>query len=303
MSTPSIACIVLNWNGGERILRCIRSLYASSNITPQVVVVDNGSSDGSLELIQRQYPDVQLIGFEENAGLVLARNTGIRRALEQSFSFVLFIDDDAVVEKDCLHRLFSVLENTPSAGIATPRIFDGSDVEMIWYDGGVTNIFGDTLHRNMGKRKGETESNTPLTISFATGCCVMVKREVFEKVGLLDESYFVYSEDADFSFRARAAGYSIMHIPQAEALHDQSGDTKANKGKWFRDYYVVRNKLMLFQRHYAGIKKVFAVLSFSIAGILAPIVYHTINGEWSRYKAIRAGVVDSLRGRSGKRYS
>lgn len=303
MNTPEIACIVLNWNGSDRILRCIQSLLESQNVKPVIIVVDNGSSDGSPERIVREFQNIHVIRFGENLGLARARNEGIRWALEQRFPFILFIDNDALVTKECLAKLVSVLDGTSGAGIVTPRILDGGSSGRIWYDGGVTNILGNTIHRNMGRESNGVAEKSPMRISFATGCCMLTKREVFEKVGLLDEDYFVYSEDADFSFRASKSGFDIMHVPEAEARHDQSGDTKANRGKWFRDYYEVRNKLMLFERHYAGVKWFMAMMGFGVSGIGDRVAYFALKGEWLRCKAVLAGVGDFMRGRTGKRYS
>jgi GT2 family glycosyltransferase len=130
----------------------------------------------------------------------------------------------------------------------------------------------------------------------------MIVGEVFEKIGFLDEDFFIYSEDVDFSFRARVAGYSIVHVPVASAWHEQSSSAKENRGKWYRDYYVTRNKLLLYRKHYQGWRLGLARVSFSIRWLLVPLTYTFLRGEWKRSVAIVRGVADYHRGRFGGTY-
>ncbi|MFN0157687.1 MAG: glycosyltransferase family 2 protein [Bacteroidota bacterium] len=301
-ASPRICAIVLNWNGGERIHRCVQSLLASTGAQVNVVVVDNGSTDGSNELLAVTFASISLIRLGKNIGLAKARNEGLRWSMEQGFDAMLFIDDDARVAPDTLSQLWQTLQSSPQAGIVTPRILDGNNEKIIWYDGGVTNTFGDPVHRNMGAEAG-TVTRESLEIEFGTGCCQLIKREVVEQIGLLDETFFVYSEDADYSFRAREAAFRIVHVPGAIAWHEQSGDTKKNKGKWYRDYYVTRNKLMLFSKHYKGMKFIVALVGFGIVDFGFRIGYFMVMGEFRRCRAIFDGVTDFLCGRFGERYA
>lgn len=298
--SEQIACIVLNWNGGTTILECLRSIHASRNVVLQSIVVDNGSTDGSLEDIRVEFPDVRIVELAKNKGLAAARNIGVREALKGECGYILFIDDDARVEPDTICRLKEVLATVPDVGIVSPRILDGNTPEIIWYDGGMVNRFGDPVHRGMGKK---AEPSTSVTdIEFATGCCVLIKQEVFSRVGMLDEEFFVYSEDTDFSFRARSSGHRIIHVPSATVLHDQSSDTTANRGKWYRDYYVTRNKLLLFKKHYRGLAWVTAIGYFKIRHGIIPALYFMLTLQPSRLLAVARGVLDHLRGRYGERF-
>jgi GT2 family glycosyltransferase len=296
----TVACVVANWNGGERVLSCLRSLLASEGVQVSLIFVDNGSTDGSIESVRRDFPDADVFVMEENEGLARARNRGAAHALSAGFRYVLFVDDDARVGKTTLALLLGTIRNEPRCGIATPRIFDARERKKVWYDGGAVNWFGDAVHKL--PEDGVPDEATSRETEFATGCCSMIAAEVFEKSGFLDEDFFIYSEDVDFSFRARAAGYTILHMPGASAWHEQSSSAKHNKGKWFRDYYVTRNKLLLFGKHYRGGRQAMALIYFSIRWFALPIAYTFLRGEWGRDRAIIRGVADYCGGRLGGTY-
>ena len=295
-----IACVVTKWNGGRRVLSCLRALGSSQGVAVHVIVVDNGSTDGSLDSVREEFPAAEVIAMGKNVGLAKARNTAVAHALLAGFRYILFVDDDALVGNTTLALLQRAIEDHPRCGLATPRIFDAKGGKKIWYDGGGVNIFGDAIHVTPEESTPDEMANR--VIAFATGCCSMIVGEVFEKIGFLDEDFFIYSEDVDFSFRARVAGYSIVHVPAASAWHEQSSSAKENRGKWYRDYYVTRNKLLLYRKHYQGWRLGLARVSFSIRWLLAPLTYTFLRGEWKRSVAIVRGVADYHRGRFGGTY-
>jgi hypothetical protein len=132
---------------------------------------------------------------------------------------------------------------------------------------------------------------------------MLVKKEVFEAVGLFDEDYFVYCEDADFSFRARSAGFRIVHVPSAVTWHHQSMDTKKNRGKWFRDYYATRNKLLLIRRQTRGFRWFLFLGYFAVKHLFVPSLYYALTAQFRRIAAIVSGVSDFISKRFGERYA
>ncbi len=300
----STVCIVLNWNGGDTILRCLQSVRDSVGVHPALLVIDNGSVDGSPEMIESRFPDASLLRQHSNVGLTSARNAGVAWALAREFRFLFFIDDDAYVAPDTLATLVQTAMNSSATGIVSPRILDAARNDRIWFDGGYRNMFGDFLHKNLGAKVSASDhahSGTPRAIDFASGCCMLVKREVFEGIGGFDEEFFVYSEDADFSARTRAAGLEVMLAPHAISWHHQSSDTKKNAGKEFRDYYVTRNRLLLARRTLHGVRWFVYCIYFILYHCMVPVLYHSITGKPSRVRAILSGVVDYKRGNFGRR--
>jgi hypothetical protein len=297
----SVACIVLNWNGGGRILSCLKSIRDSKGVSTVTFVLDNGSLDGSRGHIPRVFPEAKVRDMGRNAGLVKGRNEGAKWALGEGFPYLLFIDDDAVLADGALALMRNVLEADPQCGLVTPRIFGKRGSDVMWYDGGEIDFWGDPVHRGFG----EPVQGEPIirNEAFATGCCVLIRREVFERIGFLNEDYFVYSEDVDFSLRARDAGFTITHVPSAHAWHLQSGDTRFNVGRWYRDYYVTRNKFLLFRTHYHGGRRTLAMTYSTIRWGLLPMMFFGFRGEIDRSKATALALVDAIRGRFGGRYS
>ncbi|MGB2958250.1 MAG: glycosyltransferase family 2 protein, partial [Bacteroidota bacterium] len=278
----------------------------SEGVSVSVCVVDNGSTDGSIERAESSFKNVHLIRNRENVGLVAARNAGVRWALDLGADYLFFIDNDAWVEPGSLSGLMRVAEEREEALIFSPRIMDATDKRRIWYDGGYVNLFGDTYQKGMGSRLKEDPGggkDSPVDIEFATGCAMLVRREGFEKVGSFDEEYFVYCEDADFSFRIRRHGKAIVHVPEVRVYHDQSGDTKANRGKWYRDYYVTRNKLLLSRRHLGMARRCAFYLYFAVRGVILPAGYFLITGQFRRTAALFEGVRDYMAGKFGEKYA
>lgn len=303
VAVPHIACVILNWNGRATIRRCVESVRSSNGVRVEVVIVDNGSLDGSLEELRGIHSDIHFIMLERNLGLAATRNMGIRWAMERELPLVSFLDDDATVDSTTLKKLAESLIRNPDSGVITPRIYSGDGTGVIWYDGGRLVWFGRPAHRNMWRGKDEIGSGEIVESAFATGCCMMIRTEVLKRVGSLDEEFFVYGEDADLSFRVRAGGFKVLHLPTASAWHTQSSDTKANKGKWFRDYYVTRNNFLLFRKHYVGMRRFKASLCWFIIGGVFPLTYYLLTLQPLRAKAVLSGVIDYMNGRFGKRFA
>ena len=296
-SPGSVACVVLNWNGAARIERCLQSLRSSRHVKPRILVVDNGSVDGSLDRVRERFAGVKIIRHDANIGLAAARNEGARTAFRGGAEFVLFIDDDAWLPPESLSLLGNILRGQAGVGVVTPRILYAKKRGRIWYDGGALGPAGDTVHQNMERdERGVLRPDAGVTVesAFATGCCMLVRRKAFENVAGFDEEYFVYCEDSDFSFRLRKKGWGILHAPGINAFHDVSGDTSANKGKAYRDYYVTRNTLRLQRIHGEGGRLLF-LWYFLWKRVLIPDLYFIFTGQLRRAKAVHLGVRDYRR--------
>ena len=299
--SETIACVVLNWNGGHDTERCIRSLLDARHVALDILVVDNGSTDGSERVLAALFPHLTILKQQTNLGVAKGFNLGIDWALATGCDFVFFLNNDATVDVDCLSMLRRALESSEHAGIASPRILDGARPGLMWFDGGEKNIWGDPVHRGIGspsKRNPETHQQ-----HFATGCAMLVRAGVFADVGKFDERFFAYSEDVEFCVRAGRRGWRTIHYSQALATHYPSSATKRNKGKWFRDYYVTRNKLLLLNDELRGMAWVSFVAYFSVKYVLVQCAFFLITGQFRRIAAIFTGVSDYVNGKFGARYS
>lgn len=294
----SVACIILNWNGGNQTAVCVQSVVNSKGVVPKILVIDNGSVDGSDVQLAESFHDITILKNPENFGVAKAWNMGVDWAMQQGVDAVFFLNNDATVEASCLMQLMAEMDHSPDVGIVSPRILNGNRGGEVWFDGGFLNVFGDAVHRKRPLK--DFVSSYPE--DFATGCAMLVRIGAFARVGGFDESLFVYSEDVDFSLRVRAAGLAIAHVPSALVTHYPSTGIIANRGKWFRDYYVTRNKLLVLSKYLGGIRWMIFLIFFFFVYLAIPCVYFTVTGQWQRVAAVCRGVGDFMRGRSCGRY-
>jgi hypothetical protein len=205
----------------------------------EVVVVDNNSTDGSLEDAKLRFSRVTFIKNEENIGFSAGNNVGIRYSLEKMAEYVLLLNNDTEVEKSFLAKLINSASNNASVGIFSPLIFSG-DGKAVWFSGGKIDwLRMKSFHRNEFLKQNYIDSDV------ISGCAMLVRAEVFKKIGLLDEDFFLYWEDADFSVRAKRAGFELLVVADAQIRHWE----KSEKAKMNKVYWLVLSGLLFFQKN------------------------------------------------------
>ncbi len=229
MSAAPLTCIVvLNWNGAEDTIACLGSLIAERSSSCRVLVVDNGSTDRSVERVLEAFPETELLRLASNLGYAGGNNAGFRRALEMSAEYVLFLNNDTLVEPGFSRPLVETLQSNRSAGIAVPKICYADNPQRIWYAGGVVNI-STGLVCHVGLREMDApEFDRPGITGYATGCCFAMRCGDFLSVGGFDEAFGMYAEDVDLSLRVRHCGLSIEYTPASKVLHKVSASLSGN---------------------------------------------------------------------------
>jgi len=231
---PLVYIIILNYNGGEEIIECLQGCQKIHYPRFRILVVDNASSDHSVAQIKKQFKEVTVIQNQENLGFAAGNNVGIKYALSQKADYVLLLNNDTVVSKDFLTKMIPLAEKEASIGIVVPKI--------LYYQ-------SNTLWEGWGKKidyirgrvtvSAEETINQPQETNHATGCAMLIKRAVFEKIGFLPEDYFMYFEDIDFSLKARKAGFKIFYQPEAVIWHRfNRGTSPINQYYWQRSRVV-----------------------------------------------------------------
>lgn len=222
----SIAIIVLNWNGRDLTLDCLRSLAAVTTPHVRIILVDNASTDGSSDAVRQHYGSrVTLIENAQNLGFAAGNNVGIRRALDDGADFILLLNNDTVVAPDFVEHLHKPMLSSPDIGITAPKIYYAEPKNQIWFAGGELSMWRG-IARHTGIRETDRgQYDQERDIDYATGCAFLVRRAVLEKIGDLDPGYRAYFEDADFCVRARRAGFRIRYIPAAHVWHRISAST------------------------------------------------------------------------------
>ncbi len=258
MNSPLSCIVVPNWNGAEVTLACLESLAAVMSPLCRVLVVDNGSTDGSPEKIRAAFPCVELLLLPANIGYAGGNNAGFRRVLELHAEFVIFLNNDTIVSSDFCAPLIETLQGNPSAGIAVPKIFYQDRPDTLWYAGGVV-MLSTGLIRHVGLRKKDApEFDRPGATGYATGCCFAMRCRDFEAVGGFDERFSMYAEDVDLSLRVRSLGMSIDYVPSSKVWHKVTASLPGDPlGKLVKKSF---GAIRLFYKHRAWSGMVFYLL-------------------------------------------
>lgn len=272
-----IAIIILNWNGKKDTLECLDSIrdmeHGTFNL--EVIVVDNGSTDDSVEEIRKQCQDVKILRNEKNLGFAEGNNVGIKYALENGADYVMVLNNDTQVDKNLITELLKAMEQNKTIGIAGPKIYFAKGFEyhrhryketelgkVIWYAGGIIdwrNVYA--FHRGVDEVDYGQYDKAEET-DFVSGCCMIVRREVFEKIGFFDPKYFLYFEDNDFCQRAKKASFKVYYIPQAILWHKNASSSE-KPGSQIHLYYQTRNRF-LFGLKFSSLRSKLALFRQSL---------------------------------------
>jgi GT2 family glycosyltransferase len=245
---PLVYVIVLNWNAEAVTAECLESLVGLAYPNYRVVLVDNGSSDHSGEVLARRFPDVCLLQMERNLGYTGGNNVGIRKALAVGADYVLLLNNDTTVAPDLLDQLVDIAESDTSIAAVNPKILFADAPDRIWYAAGSYNWWlGMPYYYH--KETVDQTPDLPQLITFATGCAMLLRGEALKKVGLFDERFFAYGEDTDLTTRIRKAGYQAVYNPNGVVWHKDGYTIKQQQGIAYKVYLATRNKLLLMAKH------------------------------------------------------
>lgn len=236
-----VAVVVLNYRGKNCLKDCLASLENLDFLEKEIIVVDNASRDGSLEEAERLFPHFVFVRHEENVGFAKGMNAGIRRALANGADYVWLFNNDAEADEKSLKFLVNVAEKNPQAGLLSP-VVTGKDGKRTWFaEGRINPARMRTEHAPANPRKLSEECYES---EYLSGCALLVRKEVIKKIGFLDEDFFLYYEDADYSLRARQAGFTLLVVPAARVRHNEQSTESYQKV-----YHLVYSGLVFFGKH------------------------------------------------------
>lgn len=241
-----VTVVIPNWNGKGLLEPCLDSLYRQEFQDFETIVVDNGSTDGSVPFLQERFPQVRVIRFENNAGFSAAVNAGI---LSADSSYVALLNNDTEVHPLWLKELVEALEGDPQAGSAASKILFFSDPSSVNSAGDEFSLFGVAYQRRL--MGGDTALFNETRYVFSPcGAAALYRRELFEKIGLFDESFFAYQEDVDFGFRSQLVGYRCLFAPDAVVYHKYHMTSSKVTNLWI--YLRERNKYFVLIKNLPG---------------------------------------------------
>ncbi|MFC3416605.1 glycosyltransferase family 2 protein [Algoriphagus hitonicola] len=291
----SVAIILVNWNGLKFTRACLQSLQKVDFPSFRVIVVDNASEENEGENLKVDFPEIILIQNQENLGFSGGNNVGIRKALEMGFSHIMLLNNDTVVEPEFLGKMVLKMKESEQIGVVQPVICFLENPNKIWSAGGKWEPH---LSRaiTLGDRKLlENYSLSDKEIDWATGCCMLIRREAILDAGLLQEQYFAYFEDVEWSLRFRAKSWEIHLASQAKIYHEAGASSKKKHAEGTLSprvfYFHVRNQLFLIRSTH---RFPFPAFGYHLGRFSFWMIYFLIRGRFQKLKAVAKGIKDGL---------
>lgn len=297
MTNPRIFTVILNTNRREDTLACLASLARSSYPANTVIVLDNASTDGSVQAIGAAFPEVQVIALQANLGYAGNNNVGIRAALAQGADWVFVLNEDTILHERCLETLVRVGESDPSIGMVGPLVYHYDEPTVIQSAGGMLTRFWEAKHLGMNQ-EDRRQFTRPYRVDYVSGCALLVRRALVEQVGAIDERFFYYWEETEWCMRAARAGWQLLLVPEAKLWH--KGVQRDYRPKPGVAYYNTRNRLLLMAKHRASFATWFGATS-QIARTMASMSIRPKYRPLRRHRdAMVRGTFDFLRQRWGQ---
>lgn len=294
----SVVAVVVNWNGGERNLACLRSLLAGGLAPGEIVFVDNGSRDGSLEAVKARHPGLVLVENGTNLGFGAASNQGLEVAKRLGAEYTLFVNNDVEIDRVMLNRLREELEVKRDAGIAGPRILERADDRIVWSAGGRLD-WRQNISTLVGQGKPDAAQwRTTRTVDYVAGCALLGRTELLARLGGFDDAYFAYMEDVDLCLRAKALGAATICVGSAIAWHAPSSATGGGYSAR-RKYMNALNSWRFLRRHAGPLQW----LSFLVHDCLSWPLVLLLESTRGRPRAALAKGLGLLHGLCGRRVS
>lgn len=289
---PSVAAIVLNYNGKDLTFQTVESLQGLTHEDLEIVVVDNGSSDGSHEAVQAEFPEVTALRVEVNQGISVGLNAGITYAMDRGFDYLLILNNDIEVHPEMVTEMLAVAERDPAIGCVGPKTYYYSDRNRLWSAGGRIR-FREAVTRERGMLdldEGQYERDEEM--DYINGCAMLVPRRVVERIGLWDPIYLVGVEDADWCMRMKRAGFQCWYAHRALLWHMVSPTTGGYKPG--RTFNTGRSTAIFVRRFGTPLQKASFWL-FLLAAIPAAFVRELPRGNQAAAVAKLRGVLDGWR--------
>jgi len=276
---PKVSIIILNRNRKNLTDTCLRSLEKLTYPNYNVIVVDNGSTDGSQDLIKEKFPYITLIENGKNLGFARGMNVGIKHALENEadYVFVVLNNDTAIISRNLLEELVKTANSDKKIGIVGPKVMDYDGPSKVQFNGKIKHLSGFTME--------------------VSGCGFLAKKEVLEDVGLYGPIYFMYYEDLDLFFRVKKKGYRIVFVPSVKIKHKGFGTS--NQFGFYHQYYHIRNNFLFLKRYYPKkmlfiVKGVSRNLLRSIRDCLRCYLNRNLKGLLSSMRGTIKGLLDGI---------
>ncbi|MHC4660373.1 MAG: glycosyltransferase [Planctomycetota bacterium] len=295
---PPVAVIIVSYNTADALRKCLESLSAATYPNFFTIVIDNASSDGSAEMVGREFPDVTLVAEKENHGFAQGNNVGISRAIVRGAEYFCLLNPDTKVSPGFLEPLVEALLKNESVWLAGPKSMLAGERNRVHSAGGFVHPLSCFGHHYGYRKKDGPRFSTPRECDFITACCWLLSRKAFERTEGFHEPFFLYFEDTDLCTRIRKAGGKIRYVPGSVIEH--SPCTSTGGARHPRTvYYLIRNQLLYIARSRKGIGRLASFMHF-IAYNAARALAWLLQGRGRQVHAMLLGVSDFISGRFGR---
>lgn len=292
--------IILNWNGLEDTLDCLESLshLKLDDTEMQILVIDNNSWIDPCPVVNEMFPDVTVIRLNQNRGFAGGCNYGIKLAMEAQSDYVLLLNNDTTVHQDFLRFLVACAKSSPKVGIVAPMICYANKPDQVWFAGAKSILeLGYFEHQYLNRRIDQVPAN-PFASDYVTGCCMLISASVINSVGMLDERFFAYFEDADFCLRARSKGYDVFCVPNSLIWHKESSSTRKNLTEGttspFKHYLFARNRIVMIIKHSNVLQLMFFLVATNTIIMFYYLCAFAVRRRWKKMVWFCRGIVDGV---------
>jgi GT2 family glycosyltransferase len=272
MTLPLVHIVILNWNGLADTLECLASIRKLTYPNVRVQLIDNASANNEAEVVEREFPEVTVLKQKENLGFCGGCNAGMQNAITEGADFVMLLNNDAFVSPDLIETLLDGYEKLENPGAVSPVIFKYPETEQIWFSIARWEAdwkSGEAKFRLALDENYESLKNKqPYQTEFACGCCLFVSSRVIKEVGLLDERYFAFFDEAEWCVRMKKHGLTSYIVPSAFIYHKVGGSTP----NLVSTYLLTRNRLLWMKENLSWARK---LKSYPAMG--KELVWHLLN--------------------------
>jgi len=293
MDAPAdVSVVIVTRNNRGYLEPCLASLVTATRYHYDVVIVDNGSTDGTRNWVRGSYPKIQVIDNGTNVGLSRASNQGIRAS---NGRYVLLLNDDTLVNGPSLDAMIELLDRTPRAGAVGGRLLNEDGSTQSCYNDFSTLVEEFMIATRLGEAvwpgyPSTMDGDSTREVDWVSSACVMLRRAALDEVGLLDEEYFIYGDEADLQFRLKQAGWGVYFIPHATTIHFGG----RSLDRWRRRKMVNRGKMLFYRKNYGPIRTLVLRGMLAILSVLK-LLWWTISALWPpRWARARRELVSNL---------
>ena len=283
MSFEKVTIAVITYNGEHLLEECLSAVKSQDYPEYETMLVDNSSTDGSVDMVREKFPEVRILQMDENRGPNPARNVAI---IKSDTSYTLLVDDDAVLTPQCLRILMKTMKKYSNIAICNPRIILYDDRTRIQYDGSRLYYIGAVIARNSGASIQQA-CKTTIPVSVVSGLTMLVERDKALQIGLFDEDFFFGWDDADFSLRMTISGFKCLHVPQAVVYH------KLKKRGLSKAFYQIRNRWYLILKSYSS-RTLLLLWPILLVYELGLLLFLTMEGVLFEYLKANLAVIKNL---------